>query len=61
MNTSGEAGNQLRNTGGASGGRPGPTPRPKGYAHLLKDPSLAAEVPVNFKLPNVRSNKNLNG
>ena len=28
--------------------KPGPTPRPQGYAHLLKDPSLAAEIVVNF-------------
>jgi hypothetical protein len=41
--------------------RPGPTPRPSGYEHLLKDPSRAAQIVINIKLPKMKGNKNLNG
>jgi len=38
---------------------PGPTPRPMGYDHLLKDPSRAAEITINIKVPKLKKNKNL--
>ena len=53
VDLSGQSGQAKRN--------PGPTPRPDGYSHLLKNPLMAAEIVINIKLPRVRSNKHLNG